>query len=123
MPDPTPAELEILQILWARGEATAQDVNDALQQTRPVSYTGTLKQLQLMHDKGLVSRYKSGRSHTYQPAIAESSTKTSLLERFMHTTFGGSARALLLQLVESKSVSATERKAIRDYLKHTEDKT
>ena len=120
MSHPTPAELEILQVLWRLGEASAQTVNEALQATRPVGYTATLKQLQLMHEKGLVSRDKVGRSDTYSAQLAESTTKSNLLSRFIESTFGGSAGALIMQLMDAQKVSAEEREAIAKLLREQE---
>lgn len=120
--NPTPSELEILELLWSLGEAGAQQVNDHLNQRKPVSYTGTLKLMQLMHQKGLLDRRKEGRSHIYFPAIAEADTKSSLLDRFIDSTFGGSASKLMMQLLGNKKVSKKELETIREYLNHMEGK-
>lgn len=122
MYSPTPSELEILEILWKEKEATAQFVNDTLNEKKKVSYTGTLKLLQLMHQKGLLARSKEGRSHMYIPVVKESTTKASLLERFIDTTFGGSAGNLMMQLLGNKKVSKTERDTIRKFLDEMEAK-
>ncbi|TVZ37312.1 putative transcriptional regulator [Alteromonadaceae bacterium 2753L.S.0a.02] len=119
---PTPSELEILEILWRLGEGSAQTVNDVLNEKKPVSYTGTLKLMQLMYQKGLLTRRKEGRSHTYMPTIEESQAKSSLLDRFVETTFGGSAANLVMQLLGNKKVSKKELQNIREYLDNMENK-
>ena len=65
MPTPTPAELEILHVLWQCGEAKVQSVNDKLSESKPVGYTTTLKTMQIMEQKGLLGRKKDGKSHIY----------------------------------------------------------
>lgn len=116
MRNPTPSELEILEILWARQEASAQDVNDALNANKNISYTGTLKLLQLMFQKGLVTRRKEGRSHIYVPVLKETDVKSSLLDKFIDSTFGGSAGRMMMQLLGNKKVSKREMEDIRKFL-------
>jgi BlaI family penicillinase repressor len=117
MANPTPSELEILDILWELKEGTAQDVHDRLDKN---SYTGTLKLMQLMHQKGLLDRRREGRSHIYFPLIQEEATRSSLLDRFIDSTFGGSAGSLMMQLLGNKKVSKEEREKIREYLNKIE---
>jgi len=121
MQQPTRSELEILDILWAEEEATAQTVNDRLSQLRSVGYTGTLKLMQLMHQKGLLGRRREGRSHVYYPMIAEAQTRSNLLDKFIDTTFGGSASRMMMHLFGNKKVSQAELDEIRAYLKRIEE--
>jgi BlaI family penicillinase repressor len=119
MANPTPSELEILEVLWDLKEATAQDVHERLNKT---SYTGTLKLMQLMHQKGLLDRRREGRSHVYFPLVQENEAKNSLLDRFIDATFGGSASQLVMQLLGNKKVSQKELDNIRAYLDKIEGK-
>ena len=66
---PTESELEILQSLWAKGLATVREVHEDLARTKDVGYTTTLKLMQIMHEKGLVKRDDSMRTHVYQAAV------------------------------------------------------
>lgn len=122
MKRPTQSEWEILTILWAESEATAQMVNDQLNQHKQVSYTGTLKLMQLMHQKGLLERERAGRSHVYRPLIEESDAKNSLLDNVVQSTFGGSASSLVMSLLGNKKVSRSEIDDIRAFLDDLEDK-
>lgn len=116
MTTPTPAELEILQILWELGESKIQEVNDKLNETRPVGYTTTLKLMQIMYQKGLVDRKKDGKSHIYLPLIHKENTETSLLNKFIESTFGGSRAKLMMRLIGRKDVSQAELDEIERYL-------
>lgn len=116
MQQPTRSELEILEILWTKKEARAQDVHDQLNKSKDVGYTGTLKLMQLMHQKGLLERRREGRSHVYFPLISEAETKNTLLDKFVDATFGGSASRMMMQLLGNKKVSQREMDEIREYL-------
>ncbi len=101
---PTESELEILQILWLRGIATVREVHEELGKTKDVGYTTTLKLMQIMHEKGLVRRDESMRTHIYQPAVNKEKTQKHLLEKMIDSLFGGSSTQLVLQaLGEHKS--------------------
>lgn len=94
---PTESELEILQILWQRGIATVREVHEELAQMKDVGYTTTLKLMQIMHEKGLVKRDESMRTHIYQPAVNKEKTQKHLLNKMIDTLFGGSSTQLVLQ--------------------------
>ncbi len=101
---PTESELEILQVLWQRGIATVREVHEELGKTKDVGYTTTLKLMQIMHEKGLVRRDESMRTHIYQPAVNKEKTQKHLLEKMIDSLFGGSSTQLVLQaLGEHKS--------------------
>jgi BlaI family penicillinase repressor len=113
--DPTKAELEILQVLWKHGPSTVRTVNDILnEQKRAVQYTSTLKQMQIMAEKGMLDRDESQMKHIYRPAEEEQKTKGYLLERFVDSMYNGSASSMLLQLLGNKKASRKELQAIKD---------
>jgi predicted transcriptional regulator len=116
IPEPTKAELEILQVLWEYGPATVRFVNDKLNEQREVNYTSTLKQMQIMTEKGILARDESQMKHIYMPAEAEQKTKGQLLDRFLDTLYKGSASNLVMHLLGSNKPSDDEVKAIRRLL-------
>lgn len=116
MSTPTPAELEILQVLWHLGEAKVQAVNDKLCELKPIGYTTTLKTMQIMEQKGLLGRKKDGKSHIYFPNIAQADTQGSLLDRLLQTAFGGSKSQLVMQLLGNKKISKKELNEIKEFL-------
>ena len=115
---PTESELEILQILWQNGTATVRDVHEELAKTKDAGYTTTLKLMQIMHDKGLVKRDESMRTHVYQPAVNKERTQKHLLEKMIDSLFGGSSTQLVLQALGSgeQKVSADELAQIQTLL-------
>jgi BlaI family transcriptional regulator, penicillinase repressor len=123
-PAPTKAELDILQVLWAQGPATVRFVNDTLNdQKKSVQYTSTLKQMQVMAEKGLLLRDESSMKHIYTAAIEEGATKGLLLDRFVDTMYKGSATSLLQQLLGNKKTSKAELDAIRALLDNLDTDT
>lgn len=118
-PRPTDSELAILRILWDRGPSTVRHVHEALAETRETGYTTTLKLMQIMVDKGLVTRNESARTHVYAAAAGEHETQQQLVRDLVDRAFGGSAAALVLQALNAEDTSAKElreiRKLIDDY--------
>jgi BlaI family transcriptional regulator, penicillinase repressor len=116
--EPTRSELEILQVLWQYGPSTVRFVNDHLnEQKREVQYTSTLKLMQIMAEKGLLTRNESQMKHVYIAAAEEDKTKNLLLNKFVDTLYNGSASSLLQQLLGNKKTSKKELDAIRELIK------
>ena len=105
---PTESELEILQILWTRGVATVREVHEELTKTKDVGYTTTLKLMQIMHEKGLVKRDDSMRTHVYQPAVNKEKTQKHLLGKMIDSLFGGSPTQLVIQALGEHKASPEE---------------
>jgi BlaI family penicillinase repressor len=121
--EPTRSELEILQVLWEYGPSTVRFVNEKLnEEKRAVQYTSTLKLMQIMVDKQLLTRDESAMKHVYRPAAEEQQTKGFLLERFVETMYRGSASSLMMQLLGNKKTSKKELEAIRELVKKLDKK-
>src|ERR1041384_7252459 len=80
---PTESELEILNILWQKDTATVREVHEELAKSKDVGYTTTLKLMQIMHEKGLVKRDESMRTHVYQPGVNREKTQRHLLDKMI----------------------------------------
>jgi predicted transcriptional regulator len=119
---PTDAELAILRVLWERGPSTVRDVHAALEeaQARDLAYTTVLKLLQVMHEKGLVSRDESQRSHVYTPTSSEGAIQGRLLSDLVDKAFRGSAGRLVLRALEERPADADEIAEIRALLDRLE---
>jgi BlaI family penicillinase repressor len=117
IPEPTRAELEILQVLWEFGPSTVRFVNDKLNEQRDVNYTSTLKQMQIMTDKGILKRDESQMKHIYIPVEAEQKTKDQLLNRFVNTLYKGSASSLVMQVLGNAETSKEDLDSIKELLK------
>ena len=113
---PTESELEILQILWTRGLATVREVHEQLASTKDVGYTTTLKLMQIMHEKGLVKRDDSMRTHVYQAAVNKEKTQKHLLGKMIDSLFGGSPTQLVIQALGEHKASPEEIEKIQRIL-------
>jgi BlaI family penicillinase repressor len=113
IPRPTEGELELLGILWERGPATVRELFEAVNTKRVVVYTGVLKLLQIMAEKGLVERDERERAHVYRAAISQADTEVRFLRELSERFFSGSAAQLALRALEMEKASDAELDAIR----------
>ena len=115
-PIPSNAELEILHILWKKGPQTVREIYPALKRKREIGYTTVLKTMQVMAEKGLVTRDESERSHVYEAAVPEKSIKRRLVSDLLDRVFEGSAANLVLQALSTKRASPEDIRKIRKLL-------
>lgn len=123
LPAPTEAELDVLRVLWERGASTVREVFDVIARAKAVGYTTVLKQMQVMHQKGLLARSERFRSHVYEPAVEQSVTQRQLAGSILEQAFGGSARGLLQSALAGRKVDAKELEEIRKLLDEHERRT
>lgn len=110
--------MEVLQILWAHGPSTVRFVHDLLnEQKGPVQYTSTLKLMQVMAEKGMLSRDESSMKHVYKPVLEEEKTKGSLLGRFLDTMYNGSVSNLVMALLDNEKTSKEELRLLKEVAK------
>ncbi|MEJ8819936.1 BlaI/MecI/CopY family transcriptional regulator [Lacibacter sp. H407] len=105
---PTESELEILRVLWERGEATVRDVHEELSKTKDAGYTTTLKLMQIMHEKGMVKRDESNKTHKYIPLISREKTQKQFVGKMIDTLFQGSSSQLVMQALGNHKASKEE---------------
>jgi BlaI family penicillinase repressor len=118
-PLPTDAELDILAVLWRLGPATVREVHEAL--GKDCGYTTTLKQMQLMTEKGLLTRSERFRSHVYESAVPKEQMQKQIAGDLLKRVFEGSARSLVMGALAAQPASSEEladiRKMIEAYAK------
>lgn len=115
-PRPTDGELAILRVLWSLGPCTVRQAHEVLSRDRETGYTTVLKMLQIMTEKGLVTRVEEGRGHIYAAGIGESQTQKHLVTDLLNKAFEGSALKLVMSALQSKKASPSELAAIRKLL-------
>jgi BlaI family penicillinase repressor len=113
---PTESELEILQILWERGNSTVRDVHEILTKNKEAGYTTTLKLMQIMHEKGLVQRDTNQKTHIYSALASQQKTQQHLVSKLIDNAFSGSAARLVMQALGNHKSSKDEIEAIKKYL-------
>lgn len=117
---PTEGELEILNILWDKGPSTVRNVHEVLEQTKGSKYTTTLKLMQIMHDKKLVSRDSSARTHVFEAAVSRESTQKHYINKIVDSVFKGNTMQMVMQALGSHKADASELEEIRKYLDEIE---
>jgi predicted transcriptional regulator len=119
-PIPTAAEVDILAALWRLGPATVREVHDAL--GKDSGYTTTLKQMQLMMEKGLLVRSERFRSHVYGSAVPKEQMQKQIAGDLMRRVFEGSAKDLVMGALGAQPASAGELAEIREMIDAFEKK-
>jgi predicted transcriptional regulator len=117
---PTAAELEILTILWEKQPLTVKDIHDELATSKDVGYTTALKIMQNMTAKGLLRREPNGKNHLYYAVYKKEETRGRLLDRFLDSTFSGSASSLVMQLLGNKKTSKRDLDEIKKLIEQME---
>ncbi|ADB16594.1 transcriptional repressor, CopY family [Pirellula staleyi DSM 6068] len=122
---PTPAELEVLKVIWNRGASTVREVMDVLNEERPRAYTSVMSLLNVMADKGLLRRIAQGRAFLYEAAVDRQSALQQMVGDLLGRVFEGSTRELVAHMLDQSNPSREEldeiRKAIREYQQQRSD--
>ena len=113
---PTEGELEILQVLWQKKQATVREVHETILLTKEAGYTTTLKLMQIMFEKGLVKRDDSAKTHIYQPNVSKEKTQNQFVGKMISTLFGGSSSQLVMQALGNQTPSKEELDEIQNLL-------
>ncbi|HEY9047724.1 MAG TPA: BlaI/MecI/CopY family transcriptional regulator [Ohtaekwangia sp.] len=117
---PTEKELEILQVLWERDAVSVKEVHEVLGGEERNGYTTILKFMQIMHEKGLVTRQKNGKLHLYKAVPSQENTQQQILDKMIDTVFQGSAAQLVMSALGNKRSSKEELQEIKKYLEKLE---
>jgi predicted transcriptional regulator len=117
---PTNSELDVLKVLWKNGPSTVRFVHDSLNPQNEVGYTTTLKVMQVMTEKGMLSRDQSNMKHIFSPLLQEEKTKAGFLRKFVDSMYAGSVGDLLVALVDSGTGSEKEIKRLKELIEKLE---
>ena len=119
---PTESELEILSILWEKENATVREVHEIVQKTKDVGYTTTLKLMQIMNEKGLVTRNVSSKTHIYTPTLKKEKAQEHFVGKIIQTLFSGSTSQLVMQALGKHKPSDTDLAEIKFMIQKLERK-
>ena len=120
LPKPTEAELAILSVLWQRGPSTVRHVHEALNEIKKSGYTTVLKFMQIMHEKGLVTRDEKPYAHVYQARLPQEQAQRTMVADLLDRAFEGSMSRLVMQALSSRKATAEDLSEIRKVLKEYE---
>ena len=110
---PTPAELEVLQVLWERGPCTVRQVMGVLNRSRRRAYTSIMSLMCVMAEKGLLAREPQGRAYVYKTKSTRQTTLSRMVADLLGRAFDGSASAMVAHLLERTEASSDELAEIR----------
>ena len=118
-PHLTEAELRLMNVIWDKGSATVSEVNDALPKDVGLAYNTVLTTLRILEDKGYLRHTapKVGRAFVYHPVVSRRQASGNAVRHLLGRFFGGSAEALILNLIEDEKLSGAEAKRVRELLK------
>ena len=119
---PTESEMEILQVLWEQGPSTVRDVHEILSEKKESGYTTTLKLMQIMNEKGLLTRNNEAKSHVYSPAVKKQSIQKQVVSKMIENLFRGSSANLVMHALGNHRASKEEIREIKKYLDEIEKK-
>lgn len=111
--NPTPAELEVLRVIWERGPSTVREVMNALNQERPRAYTSVMSLMNVMAEKGLLRTQPQGRAFVYSAQVSQARTQSDIVRDLLRRVFDGSASALVMHLLEEAKPDSKELDEIR----------
>lgn len=119
---PTEKELDILAVLWNNGPSTVRKVNEEINKKQKTGYTTTLKFMQIMTEKKLVTRDDSKFQHVYKPAVSQEKTQNQVVTNLLEKVFSGSAEKLVMRALSAKKISAKELAKIKKVIAKMEEK-
>jgi len=120
MPKLTDAELEVMQAIWELEGGTVREVHEQLNRNRPLAYTTVMTMLNILEEKGHLTRRKQGRAYLYQPVRPKSQVISGMIDDFLGKVFDGSARPLVLSLVKAQKLSEEDLEEIASMIREVE---
>jgi len=111
--NPTPAELEVLRVVWDRGPSTVREVMNVLNRERPRAYTSVMSLMNVMAEKGLLGQEPGGRAFVYSAKISQAQTQSDIVRDLLSRVFDGSAAALVTHLLQQAKPDSKELDEIR----------
>jgi BlaI family penicillinase repressor len=116
----TPQELEIMKVVWQRGDATVRDVYETLLERRKIAYTSVMTMMKILERKGHLKRRRSDRAYVYRPSKPETAVLRSMVGEFVDRVFDGSAQPLLVHLLKDRRLTEEELDEVARLIKESE---
>jgi BlaI family penicillinase repressor len=104
----TDHELELMRIIWERGEATVRDVYEDLLRRRRIAYTTVMTTMKTLEQKGYLKSSQQDRAFLYRPARPKAKVIKDMVRQFIDRVFEGSAQPLLVHLLRERHISESD---------------
>ena len=118
----TEAELRIMEVLWAQGPRTVQQVLDSLSARPSLAYNSVLTTVRILERKGYVEHVKDGRAHVYKPRLERKDATRSEIRHLVNRFFRDSHEDLVLNILEDRGLEADELEQLKKILQRSESK-
>jgi BlaI family transcriptional regulator, penicillinase repressor len=118
----TEAELRIMEVLWAQGSGTVQQVLDWLSAKPALAYNSVLTTIRILERKGYVEHVKDGRAHVYKPLLERKDATRSEIRHLMSRFFRDSHEELVLNILEDRGLDSQELEQLKKILQRSESK-
>ena len=116
----TEAELRLMNVLWQKGSATVQQLLDALPKKPALAYNSVLTTVRVLEKKGYVRHVKDGRAHIFVPLVGKAEASRFEVRHLVNRFFKNSHEALVLNILEDRSIDAQELLRMRELLRADE---
>lgn len=116
----TDAELEIMHVVWELDGGTVRQVHERLNRRRPLAYTTVMTMMNILEEKGHLTRRKEGRAYRYQPVRPKNQVIAGMVDDFVGRVFEGSATPLIVSLVKDRKLSKKDLEEIARLIEETE---
>jgi predicted transcriptional regulator len=117
----TDVELEVMHVVWDLGSGTVREVHRVLEDRRQIAYTTVMTMMNILEEKGYLQRSKEGRAYVYQPVQPRSEVIATMVDDFVTRVFDGSARPLVMGLIQDRKLSKKDLEDITRMLDETDD--
>lgn len=117
----TEAELRLMEVLWAKGACTVQQVVEALPPEAPLAYNSVLTVIRILEKKGYLKHEKDGRAHVYNPVVQRQQAARSEVRNLVRRMFRNSHELLVLNVLEAEQIDVAELSRLREMLKQNKD--
>ena len=114
-------QLDVMRVLWERGEAGTSDVVEALERSRGLAHTTVATLLSRLEKRGVVSSHRVGRQLQYKACVSEDSVQKGMVSALVSRFFGGDAKALVAHLVREEELAPGDLATVRRMLKEGGD--
>jgi predicted transcriptional regulator len=112
----TEAELRLMDLIWSKGPATVQEIQESLPEDAPLAYNSVLTTIRILEKKGYLAHNKDGRAHVYRPLVDRDEATRSEIGHLVGRFFQNSRELLVLNLLEDENLDAAELKRLRKLL-------
>ena len=116
----TDTELEIMHVVWELDGGTVRQVHELLNKQRPLAYTTVMTMMNILEEKGHLTRRKEGRAYRYEPVRPKNQVISGMVDDFVGRVFEGSAAPLVVSLVKDKKISKKDLDEIARLIRETE---